>query len=106
MNELKSEKNGDLTKVDEKRVAVRKASRRLPTSYANVFQARIMDNMICVSYGLSYAESLEGEQVLTVDLERRLVMSPEAAARLAQALNRIVAKSREENSEELKPSAE
>ncbi|MBQ7585116.1 MAG: flagellar motor protein MotB [Desulfovibrionaceae bacterium] len=79
----------------EKRVTVRQANRRLPSSYANVFQTRVVDNMVCISYGLSYPENNEGETNLTVDLERRIIMLPEAAARLAQTLNRLLSPTEE-----------
>ncbi|MBQ9536792.1 MAG: hypothetical protein IJU79_03275 [Desulfovibrionaceae bacterium] len=93
MSEEKTEKANSTQ--EDKRVAVRKVNKRVPSSYANVFQTRTIDNMICVSYGVSYPENIASETCVTVDLERRIIMSPEAARRLAQALNRLLAVKKE-----------
>ena len=75
------------------RVALNSA--RLRTSYANVFQTRCTAEEIILCCGLSQPESLNApdggtENVLAVDLDRRIVMTPASAQRLLLALDRAL----------------
>ena len=86
-----SEKSEEQAKdAGPRQVPVSFTGKRVPTSYANAFQTRVMDGMVCLSYGLSYGEPLtrggETVQGLAVDMERRVVMTPDAAGRLLNAL--------------------
>lgn len=69
-----------------RQVPVTFSGRRVPTSYASAFQARVMDGMVCLTYGVSYPEG----QALAVDMERRLVMTPDAAGRMVSAVARLL----------------
>ena len=67
----------------------------IPSAYANVFQTRFTDSEIVLSYGMSLTESApdqngEPNPVLAVDMERRIVMTPEVAMQLVAALNQTV----------------
>lgn len=77
-----------------RQVPVGFTGKRVPTSYANAFQTRVVDGMVCLSYGVSYGEPVAREggnvQGLAVDMERRVVMTPDAAGRLVNALARLL----------------
>ncbi len=75
------------------RVALNSA--RLRTSYANVFQTRCTAEEVILCCGLSQPESLNTqdggtENVLAVDLDRRIVMTPASAQRLLLTLDRTL----------------
>lgn len=70
-------------------------SSHLATSYANVFQTRCTAEEVILCCGLSQPESLNApdggtENVLAVDLDRRIVMTPASAQRLLLALDRAL----------------
>ena len=70
-------------------------SARFRTSCANVFQTRCTAEEIILCCGLSLPESLNSpdggtENVLAVDLDRRIVMTPASARRLLLALDRTL----------------
>lgn len=88
--EEKNAANADAAQSQQIRVALNSA--RLRTSYANVFQTRCTAEEIILCCGLSQPESLNTqdggtENVLTVDLDRRIVMTPSSARRLLLALD-------------------
>lgn len=88
--EEKNAANADAAQSQQIRVALNSA--RLRTSYANVFQTRCTAEEIILCCGLSLPESLNGpdggtENVLAVDLDRRIVMTPSSAQRLLLALD-------------------
>ena len=64
---------------------------RLKNSYANVFETRFSDSEIFLSCGISHLEQQNGENVLAIQLENRIVMTPDSALRLNQALSQILA---------------
>ena len=81
------DKGGDDAKAAEPRqVPVSFSGRRVPTSYASAFRTSAMDGMICLTYGVSYPEG----QGLSVDMERRIVMTPQAAANMVNAVARLL----------------
>ena len=70
-------------------------SNGIPSAYANVFQTRFTDSEIVLSYGMSLRESAQDQNgepnpVLAVDMERRVVMTPDVAMQLVAALNQTV----------------
>ena len=75
---------------EARRTPVAFSGKRVPTSYANAFQTRVMDGMVTLTYGVSYSEPVRDQEALVVDMERRVVMTPEAAGRLLQALVRLL----------------
>ena len=75
------------------RVALNNAGLR--TSYANVFQTRCTAEEVILCCGLGLPESVNNAEgavknVLAVDLDRRIVMSPASARRLLLALDRTL----------------
>ena len=69
----------------------------IPSDFANVFQTRIVDGLLAISYGVSYPDNAtdangQKQPVYAVELERRLVMSPESARRLVKALTQTLQK--------------
>lgn len=91
--EEKKAADADTAQSQQIRVALNSA--RLRTSYANVFQTRCTAGEIILCCGLSLPESLNGpdggtENVLAVDLDRRIVMTPSSAQRLLLALDRTL----------------
>lgn len=91
--EEKNAANADAAQSQQIRVALNSA--HLATSYANVFQTRCTAEEIILCCGLSQPESLNTqdggtENVLTVDLDRRIVMTPASAQRLLLALDRTL----------------
>ena len=91
--EEKNAANADAAQSQQIRVALNSA--RLRTSYANVFQTRCTAEEIILCCGLSQPESLNTqdggtENVLAVDLDRRIVMTPASAQRLLLALDRTL----------------
>ena len=63
----------------------------IPSDFANVFQTRIVDGLLAISYGVSYPDNAtdangQKQPVYAVELERRLVMSPASARRLVKVL--------------------
>ncbi len=69
-----------------RQVPVTFSGRRVPTSYASAFQAQVMDGLVCLTYGVSFPQG----QGRAVDMERRVVMTPQAAARLVNAVARLL----------------
>ena len=91
--EEKNAANADAAQSQQIRVDL--SSAHLATSYANVFQTRCTAEEIILCCGLSLPESLNGpdggtENVLAVDLDRRIVMTPASAQRLLLALDRTL----------------
>ena len=67
----------------------------IPSAYANIFQIRVAGSEIVLSYGMSLTETApdqngEPNLILAVDMERRIVMTPEVAMQLIAALNQTV----------------
>ena len=67
----------------------------VPASYANIFQARIVDGQISISYGVGYPDQIVDENgkkqpVFAVNEERRLVMTLDAAKRLQNMLGHVI----------------
>ncbi|MBR3664427.1 MAG: hypothetical protein IKN64_07210 [Desulfovibrio sp.] len=63
----------------------------IPSDFANVFQTRIVDGLVAISYGVSYPDTAtdangQKQPVYAVELERRLVMKPDSAKRLYNVL--------------------
>ena len=83
------------TPAEGQQIRVALNSAHLATSYANVFQTRCTAEEIILCCGLSLPETLNGpdggtENVLAVDLDRRIVMTPSSARRLLLALDRTL----------------
>ena len=67
----------------------------ISNTYVNVFQTRVVDGMIAVSYGLSYPDQAtdsngQKQPVYAVELEGRLVMSLDTAKRLSTVLAQTI----------------
>ena len=65
-------------------------SSRVKNSYANVFETRFSESEIFLTCGISHLEQQGEDQVLAVQLENRIVMTPASALRLNQALAEIL----------------
>ena len=63
---------------------------RVKNSYANVFETRFSESEIFLSCGISHLEQQGEENILAVQLENRIVMTPASALRLNQALAEIL----------------
>lgn len=66
-------------------------SSRLKNSYANVFETRFSESEIFLTCGISHMEQQGEENILAVQLENRIVMTPASAFRLNQALAELLA---------------
>ena len=72
----------------------------IPTSHANIFRTRAINDTITLSYGYSYPDVAtdnhgQKQPILAVDLERRIVMSVAAARRLLATLAQTIQQAEE-----------
>ena len=94
-NNSKPSESETAAAAENRQIRVALNSAGLRTSYANVFQTRCTAEEVILCCGLSLPENVNNAEgavknVLAVDLDRRIVMSPASARRLLLALDRTL----------------
>lgn len=87
---MPAKKNSEAQAPQQQEIKVALDASRLKNSYANVFETRFSESEIFLTCGISHLEQQNGENVLAVQLENRIVMTPASALRLNQALAEIL----------------
>ena len=95
---MSTQKNQPTVPTEGRQIRVALNSAQMTTSYANVFQTRCTAEEIVLCCGLSLPENLNkpdaadgaDEELLAVDLDRRIVMNSASARRLLLALDRVL----------------